>query len=154
MKRFCVYWCSLSIVASTAHALDRAEIEQADAVQGGAPRSEESARRFKYTTRFDLIFFRIRRLMTSQVHDLSDSDFTSIVVSTGGYSGADIKALCTEAAMGPIRSISDIRTVTARFPKPQPETLHCRMRNIWSFTFCLASAIASINSSRSAKTAS
>lgn len=25
MNRFCVYWCSLSIVASTAHALDRAE---------------------------------------------------------------------------------------------------------------------------------
>jgi SpoVK/Ycf46/Vps4 family AAA+-type ATPase len=56
--------------------------------------------------------------MTTQVHELSDADFASIVDSTAGYSGADIKALCTEAAMGPIRSIKDIRTITASLVRP------------------------------------
>lgn len=35
-----------------------------------------------------------------------------------GYSGADVRALCTEAAMGPIRSCADIRTMDANDVRP------------------------------------
>lgn len=39
-------------------------------------------------------------------HILNDNDINELVIKTAGYSGADIRALCTEAAMGPVREIS------------------------------------------------
>ena len=36
-----------------------------------------------------------------QEHDLRPEDLEEVVAATDGYSGADMKALCTEAAMGP-----------------------------------------------------
>lgn len=60
----------------------------------------------------------VRRLMASQVHGLEEGDVESVVEWTKGYSGADIKALCTEAAMGPIRNISDIRTIMVESVRP------------------------------------
>jgi fidgetin-like protein 1 len=39
-------------------------------------------------------------------HQLSDADVDRLVVRTAGYSGADIRNLCTEAAMGPVREVS------------------------------------------------
>jgi len=41
-------------------------------------------------------------------HRLSESDFAAIVDRADGYSGSDMAALCTEASMGPIRSMSSI----------------------------------------------
>ncbi|KAJ1491017.1 P-loop containing nucleoside triphosphate hydrolase protein, partial [Baffinella frigidus] len=41
-----------------------------------------------------------------------------VSTTTDGYSGADMKALCTEAAMGPIRGIKDIRSITAQSVRP------------------------------------
>lgn len=38
--------------------------------------------------------------------NLSESDIESIVDRTGGFSGADIRFLCTEAAMGPVRELA------------------------------------------------
>ncbi|VDN84214.1 unnamed protein product [Brugia pahangi] len=46
-------------------------------------------------------------LLSDQEHNLSDSDVQSIAKLTGGYSGADIKQLCSEAAMIPVRNIVD-----------------------------------------------
>ncbi|CAJ1987476.1 Clan SJ [Leishmania donovani] len=44
---------------------------------------------------------------TTQVtHTLTDADLDSLVRSTDGYSGADLKQLCREAAMGPLREMS------------------------------------------------
>jgi fidgetin-like protein 1 len=40
------------------------------------------------------------------VHTLSDADLNSLVRHTHGYSGADLKQLCREAAMGPLREMS------------------------------------------------
>ncbi|XQJ25909.1 metalloprotease, putative [Leishmania guyanensis] len=39
-------------------------------------------------------------------HTLTDADLDSLVCSTEGYSGADLKQLCREAAMGPLREVS------------------------------------------------
>ncbi|CAG9571396.1 katanin-like protein [Leishmania major strain Friedlin] len=44
---------------------------------------------------------------TTQVtHTLTDADLDTLVRSTDGYSGADLKQLCREAAMGPLREMS------------------------------------------------
>jgi SpoVK/Ycf46/Vps4 family AAA+-type ATPase len=56
----------------------------------------------------------VQRLMSSQPHTLDDKDLDEVCAATEGYSGADMKALCTEAAMGPIRGIKDIRSITAQ----------------------------------------
>jgi len=39
-------------------------------------------------------------------HRLSDADYVTITERADGYSGSDMAALCTEASMGPIRSMS------------------------------------------------
>jgi len=55
-------------------------------------------------------------------HQLSEEDVDRLVGRTAGYSGADIKNLCTEAAMGPVREVStlhgnNLRGITANeFP--------------------------------------
>ena len=38
-------------------------------------------------------------------HNLTDKDVNKLAKDTDGYSGADLKALCTDAAMGPIRQL-------------------------------------------------
>ncbi|VIO89699.1 SAP1 protein, putative [Brugia malayi] len=46
-------------------------------------------------------------LLSDQKHNLSDDDVQSIAKLTDGYSGADMKQLCSEAAMIPVRNIVD-----------------------------------------------
>nr|CRZ23801.1 BMA-FIGL-1 [Brugia malayi] len=46
-------------------------------------------------------------LLSDQEHNLSDDDVQSIAKLTDGYSGADMKQLCSEAAMIPVRNIVD-----------------------------------------------
>ena len=47
----------------------------------------------------------IDRLMLSLSDSLSEEDRDTIVALTEGYSGSDLKALCAEAAMGPVREL-------------------------------------------------
>jgi ATP-dependent 26S proteasome regulatory subunit len=54
----------------------------------------------------------IRNLLRHEHHNLTDEHIASVVRSTRGYSGADLRALCTEAAFGPVRSVSDLRSVS------------------------------------------
>jgi len=57
-------------------------------------------------------------------HCLSESDMEGIVARAEGYSGSDMAALCTEASMGPIRSltasmdIDDISHMSASAVRP------------------------------------
>ncbi|KAH7464869.1 Fidgetin-like protein 1 [Phytophthora ramorum] len=60
----------------------------------------------------------ISRLLKDNKNELADENKAFIAESTKGYSGADVRALCTEAAMGPIRTCSDIRTMDADSVRP------------------------------------
>ncbi|XP_026470181.1 fidgetin-like protein 1 isoform X2 [Ctenocephalides felis] len=52
----------------------------------------------------------VSRLMQSENHSLTDEEINSISDLTDGYSGSDMKNLCQEAALGPIRSL-DFRAI-------------------------------------------
>lgn len=43
-------------------------------------------------------------LLRKNSHALAQGEIQAVVDRTVGFSGADIKALCTEAAMGPVRA--------------------------------------------------
>jgi SpoVK/Ycf46/Vps4 family AAA+-type ATPase len=47
----------------------------------------------------------LRVLLQKNNHGLTDADIQKLARDTAGYSGADLKALCTDAAMGPIRAL-------------------------------------------------
>ncbi|KAH3765891.1 neuronal spastin [Pelomyxa schiedti] len=46
------------------------------------------------------------KLLQGQPHAISAAQLTQIATATEGYSGADLKALCTEAALQPLRQLS------------------------------------------------
>eukprot|EP00917_Polyrhabdina_sp_WS-2016_P022398 GHVP01048614.1.p1 GENE.GHVP01048614.1~~GHVP01048614.1.p1 ORF type:complete len:548 (-),score=130.63 GHVP01048614.1:1686-3329(-) len=60
----------------------------------------------------------IRKLIEKIKHSLNDDDMHKICESTDGYSGSDMDALCREAALGPIRSIEDIMSITCDTVRP------------------------------------
>lgn len=47
----------------------------------------------------------LRSLLRKNVHNITDRELSKLGVETSGYSGADLKALCTDAALGPIRQL-------------------------------------------------
>ncbi|OWZ24141.1 Fidgetin [Phytophthora megakarya] len=67
-----------------------------------------------FEARLDLV----SRLLKDNKNDLTEENKVFIAESTKGYSGADVRALCTEAAMGPIRNCGDIRTMDANSVRP------------------------------------
>ncbi|KAH7291989.1 hypothetical protein KP509_29G045400 [Ceratopteris richardii] len=63
-----------------------------------------------FSTRVDLL----RKLIKGNSYSLSQGDLEDIAQLTDGYSGSDIRALCQEAAMIPIRELgSRVNTVKA-----------------------------------------
>eukprot|EP00466_Bigelowiella_natans_P002537 jgi/Bigna1/92969/estExt_fgenesh1_pm.C_1220001 len=58
------------------------------------------------------------RLLSTEKTSISDTEMDDIVTRTAGYSGADLHALSTEAAMGPMRDITDIQNVSAGNVRP------------------------------------
>lgn len=48
----------------------------------------------------------IKKLLKSENNILSDDDLDKLALLSNGYSGADMKSLCQEASIGPIRSMS------------------------------------------------
>lgn len=47
----------------------------------------------------------LRTLLDKNSHNLSDKDYMKLASDTQGFSGADLKSLCTDAALGPIRQL-------------------------------------------------
>jgi SpoVK/Ycf46/Vps4 family AAA+-type ATPase len=48
----------------------------------------------------------LQRLLSDNLHSLTPQDVDYLANKTEGYSGADIRNLCTEAAMGPMRELA------------------------------------------------
>lgn len=47
----------------------------------------------------------VHTLLAKNSHSLRDHDFEKLAKDTEGFSGADLKSLCTDAALGPIRQL-------------------------------------------------
>lgn len=60
----------------------------------------------------------IKNLLSNQSHSLTEEDINWICSCTDGYSGSDMDGLCREAAIGPIRSISDILNISTSDVRP------------------------------------
>ncbi|ETW07881.1 hypothetical protein, variant 1 [Aphanomyces invadans] len=60
----------------------------------------------------------MNRLLAKNKHNLTTEDKACIVQRSKGFSGADVRSLCTEAAMGPIRNCIDIQTMEADDVRP------------------------------------
>jgi fidgetin-like protein 1 len=60
----------------------------------------------------------IRNLLSNQSHSLTEEDIQLVCQKTDGYSGSDMDGLCREAAIGPIRSISDILNISTSDVRP------------------------------------
>jgi SpoVK/Ycf46/Vps4 family AAA+-type ATPase len=60
----------------------------------------------------------IRCLLSSLSHELTDEDIVWICEKADGYSGSDMDGLCREAALGPIRSLTDILNISSSEVRP------------------------------------
>ena len=65
----------------------------------------------------------VKKLLSDHIHNLQEEDFDECSDLTPGFSGADVKLLCKEAAMTPVRYIfkkmDDIKVtndVTSNYP--------------------------------------
>nr|CAH7766823.1 unnamed protein product [Callosobruchus chinensis] len=47
----------------------------------------------------------VKKLIANERNELNEGDFSKIAAMSDGYSGADIRTLCSEASLGPIRTI-------------------------------------------------
>ncbi|KAJ0180283.1 hypothetical protein K1T71_003687 [Dendrolimus kikuchii] len=65
----------------------------------------------------------ISNLLKTENNDLDPCQVLEIANLTEGYSGADMKSLCSEAAMGPIRSVPLSQIVTIQRNKVRPVCL-------------------------------
>lgn len=53
----------------------------------------------------------LNNLLAREHHSLTTSDLDELVLRTQGFSGADMKALCTEAALFPIRDLTNMQSI-------------------------------------------
>ena len=54
----------------------------------------------------------MKRLLSQQNHVLNEQEIEEIVQKTQGYSGSDMDGLIRESALGPIRDIVDISSIS------------------------------------------
>ena len=60
----------------------------------------------------------VSSLLSKQQHTLTDADLDEVMEATAGYSGSDMANLCREAAMGPIRTLTDICNISVDDVRP------------------------------------
>lgn len=54
----------------------------------------------------------VENLLQNESHSLTAEHAREVARLTAGYSGADMKSLCSEAAMGPVRAVPLAQIVT------------------------------------------
>ncbi|XP_067010492.2 fidgetin-like protein 1 [Anabrus simplex] len=77
----------------------------------------------------------IERLMTREHSNLTSEQIAEVATLTEGYSGADMKNLCQEASLGPIRSLGfmDITRITPDQVRPiTVEDFKCALKRVRS----------------------
>lgn len=86
---------------------------------------EAARRRFVKRLHIPLPEFSARKeilhsLLSSANHVITESQFEEVANRTNGFSGADMKVLCQDAVMGPVRSISftDMKNVSVDSVRP------------------------------------
>ena len=68
----------------------------------------------------------LRKLLSKNQHNISEKEFFKLAKKTEGFSGADLKNLCNDAAMGPVRELgANVMTATAN-DLPPISYKHCR----------------------------
>jgi len=60
----------------------------------------------------------VTHLLSREAHAMRDKDIDRLVEQTDGYSGADLHALCKEAAFGPLRELKDITSASVEDVRP------------------------------------
>lgn len=68
----------------------------------------------------------LRVLLEKNNHRLTEADVSKLAKETEGYSGADLKALCADAAMGPIRMLGSKALEVEAADVPPISYKHCR----------------------------
>lgn len=84
----------------------------------------------------------IINLLNTENNDLTPTQILEVAQLTDGYSGADMKSLCSEAAMGPIRAVPLDQIVTINMNKvPTSMIIIINLYKIriyeWGFTILL-----------------
>ncbi|XP_066929245.1 fidgetin-like protein 1 [Clytia hemisphaerica] len=73
----------------------------------------------------------VSNLLSKQSHEVPSNDLTVIGEKTDGFSGADMASLCREAALGPIRMITDIQNINADDVRPvNLHDFHMALQNV------------------------
>jgi SpoVK/Ycf46/Vps4 family AAA+-type ATPase len=68
----------------------------------------------------------LRNLLSKNHHIITDKEFAKLAKNTKGFSGADLKNLCTDAAMGPVRQLGANAMTASADDLPPISYKHCR----------------------------
>jgi len=68
----------------------------------------------------------LRTLLTKNTHALTEKEILKVSTDTDGFSGADLKALCTDAALGPLRDLGNTALNVAAADIPPISYRHFR----------------------------
>lgn len=80
---------------------------------------------------FDARLQLVMKLMITERNSLNHDDFIEIAKLSDGYSGADIRNLCSEACLGPIRSIDMTKMQSIQVEEVRPVTM-CDFKKAFS----------------------
>ncbi|KJH50342.1 ATPase, AAA family [Dictyocaulus viviparus] len=78
----------------------------------------------------------VKNLLADMKHSLDEKQFNQVAKLTEGYSGADVRQLCAEAAMGPIRDIDNCSSLDIETIETEDLSFYFRFASyhIWAQT--------------------